>query len=136
MPYDARMTHAASGSPPAITIIVGNRHHKVPGEYVGRGTPLGNMNPPGPDLTRDASLDLYDAWIDGEIAKGDRSPAYRELVRLAALARVRGTLTVLCSCAPRRCHADAVRDRLCDLVGIPRPPAPPPPPPPAQLPLF
>ena len=82
-----------------------NRHHyrgkdlPEPWLYVGRGTPLGNpytlaehgMN----------ALPLYKAWLWRQIRSG--SPLV-----LAALRSITPEHHLVCSCAPRACHADII----------------------------
>lgn len=109
---------------PAITIA--NRHR--PGAagsaphaiYCGRGTPLGNPYEIGTHGDRAQVLQRYREWLGRQIRVAGRSEAYGELLRLATLAATE-PLTLLCSCAPARCHAEIIRDAIHWLLGVPAP---------------
>lgn len=81
-----------------------NRHHfKSPPAgaiYVGRGTPLGN--PYTLDgRTREEALDLYRQWLWKKICAYDHDV-------LQMLDRIKESTPLVCSCAPKSCHADIV----------------------------
>jgi hypothetical protein len=122
---------------PSVTVV--NRHHGASGEYIGRGTPLGNtVGDTRTVLSRDAAVDLYATWFQQEMARGYASPAYGEVQRLYKFALER-PLSLVCSCKPLRCHGDVVCAYLCELLGIAAPVvAPPadPSPAPSQFGLF
>jgi len=55
--------------------------------------------------TRDEAVDNYRDWLR---SGGAAEPAVaRELRRIAELAR-KGDVTLVCWCAPHRCHADEI----------------------------
>lgn len=74
--------------------------------YVGRGTPLGNPYRIGSDGDRDAVVDRYADWLKARIEEGDP-------VVLTALRGLSEDSTLVCSCAPARCHAEVIRELWC-----------------------
>lgn len=97
-----------------MKITVVNKHHRVEGEYIGRGSPLGNMftHLHGiPNTThvasRDEAVDLYEMYIRAKIAGGDEI-IIKELSRLYRLAEYK-PLNLVCYCAPQRCHGDVIK---------------------------
>jgi len=97
-----------------------NRHH-LPAQwpqgyvYVGRGTALGNPYQVGVDGDRDECVDQFRDDIAERYLNGDP-------VLITALAAVRDARALVCSCAPRRCHAEVVADYVQRLrhEGAPR----------------
>jgi len=99
-------------------IRVANKRRHVPSAndvYVGRPSALGNrwsskawaMAGTVVVATRDEAVDAFEAWL---YAGGANEPAVqRELQRIARLAR-EGDVTLICWCAPHRCHAEVIRD--------------------------
>lgn len=98
-------------------IMVVNQHHTSDGEYIGRGSPLGNpfthMNGTRALFkvkNRDEAVDKYAIYLNGKIAGND--PAIiKELERLAYIA-MDGPLILRCFCAPKRCHGDVIKQVL------------------------
>ncbi len=87
---------------------IANRHHlsdRWPrgAVYVGRGTPLGNPYRIGPDGDRDTVVDRYAPWLKARIDEGDP-------VVLTALRGLPENSTLVCSCAPARCHVEVIRE--------------------------
>lgn len=82
-----------------------NRHHfhkseiPHPWMYVGRGTPLGN--PYSVDEHGLAALGLYREWLWKKIATNDAEV-------LKALFQIQPDHGLVCSCAPRPCHAEII----------------------------
>ena len=85
------------------------------GEYVGRPSPLGNPLPLKSERDRDRACDYYEKWFASRVASGDRH-VLGEIKRLLEILRGRGHLTLLCWCAPARCHAETIRRWLLDHV--------------------
>lgn len=83
---------------------VGNRRRGDRGEYVGRPSPLGNPFAMAFESQRDGVVDAYALWLEARMRED--GPERAEIDRLAALPD--GTL--ICWCAPARCHADVIRD--------------------------
>ena len=86
--------------------IVGSKYRGDKGVYCGRPTALGNPYSISANMTRDQACDAYEAHFN-KVKDGD--PVIRAL--LTALMRVhrdKGTVTLLCYCAPKRCHCDTI----------------------------
>src|ERR1700676_2847348 len=90
------------------------------GEYVGRrmkdypGSPLANPYYIGIDGARGEVIAKYRAWA---ATWPEWSRASAELRRLVEIHRERGSLTLLCWCAPKPCHADVIAEMIlarCD----------------------
>lgn len=99
---------------PVINVL--NKHHRCTGEYIGRGSPLGNLyklKPYGP-YERDESISLYDAWLQGKITTNDPA-VIDELNRLADIALVQ-PLNLVCFCAPKACHGDVIKRVICEAI--------------------
>jgi len=98
-------------------IEVVNRHTwKLDGRanvYVGRGNPLGNPEHLKNEADRDANLARYEIWL--RRAWVERADVRRELLRLAEIAK-REDLVLVCSCKPRRCHADFIKHAIERLI--------------------
>lgn len=89
-----------------------NRHHfgtkkgrpplPEPHLYVGRGSPLGNPYALQ-DFTGDRAivLEMYKRWLWDRIKGGDAAV-------LGAMRKIRPETHLVCSCAPRTCHADVI----------------------------
>ncbi len=71
--------------------------------YVGRGHPLGNQFVIGRDGDRDAVIEKYRRWLWEQI-KAENS------VVVDALKALSEDSQLVCSCAPKRCHAEIIRD--------------------------
>lgn len=81
--------------------------------YVGRPSVLGNPFPMHKESERDKVCDLYAGWLREQ---WKTNPKVREeLLRLARLARS-GPLELVCYCAPRRCHADFIKEAVTKIL--------------------
>lgn len=98
-----------------MPITVGNARFTSEGVYLGRfhpkfgqASPLANPFPMTATDTRDDVCEKYDNWIKGKIKEGDPLVvgALGDLIRLY---KAQGHLTLLCWCAPHRCHCDTVK---------------------------
>ncbi len=80
------------------------------GEYVGRGTPLGNEErlKNRSKRERDRVCDVYDIWFADKVRENDQR-VMAELNRLLELYREHGELILLCWCEPKRCHAETIK---------------------------
>lgn len=94
-----------------ITVV--NKHHKAIGEYIGRGSPLGNPWPINPEIgdTRTVVIARYKEWLDQKVAESDPKVC-KELNRLAHIALSQHPLRLVCFCKPQACHGDVIRDVL------------------------
>ena len=97
---------------PKITVV--NKHHKQTGEYIGRGSPLGNPFPITPNCTRHQAITNYKVWLDNRITMNDPAVC-NELNRLAELAQ-QGELKLQCFCKPLPCHGDVIKQVLLDAL--------------------
>lgn len=93
-------------------VLVHNRHHgPVPagffGVYVGRPSVLGNPFKVGEGFAQGEAAAAYLPWLR-EQCKTD-TPARRELLELARRVMRGENVALICSCAPRPCHAEHVR---------------------------
>jgi hypothetical protein len=90
-------------------IKIGNKYHKDIGQYVGRGSPLGNPFPMKNKEDRDRVCDEYEKWFNNH--KEDIE-VKKELDRLYDIYKDKGELTLLCFCTPKRCHAETIKKYL------------------------
>lgn len=105
---------------PKITVV--NKHHGKSGEYIGRGTPLGNqwthLDSKFPDVikvpTRAQAVAEYDKWLKGKIKENDPKVC-NELNRLVYIAQ-QGELRLQCFCAPLPCHGDVIKQVLLEAM--------------------
>jgi len=95
-------------------ITVGNKRHGTSGIYVGRPSPLGNPFAMQGEATRAAVIREYEDWLAEQLLD-PKSPASREMSRLAALARTQD-ICLVCFCAPKACHADIIK-RTIEAMG-------------------
>jgi len=77
--------------------------------YVGRPSVLGNPFPMRSESDRDDVCERYLAWLRENYRAG--GPVRAELERLYAIA-LEQPLELVCFCAPRRCHADSIKQAL------------------------
>lgn len=73
------------------------------GIYVGRGSPLGNPFPIGPEGTREEVIEKYRVWLMDQIRR--KNP-----VVLTALKMLNESSVLKCFCVPASCHAEVIRD--------------------------
>lgn len=102
-----------------MTITVVNTRATREGEYIGRGSPLGNPYHISNAAGRDDVCDAYEKWLTAAIVNNVPTVA-QELDRLQELAK-RGPLKLRCFCAPLRCHGDRIKFVLeCRVLPVPR----------------
>lgn len=102
---------------PKIQVV--NKHHKAEGEYIGRGSPLGNRwshldsSYPGAVkvATRGEAIQHYKTWLDRMIANNDVLVC-NELNRLVDIAHEKGELKLQCFCSPLSCHGDVIKQTI------------------------
>lgn len=92
-----------------VTITVGNRKLGAKGDYVGRPGPLGNPFEIDPKngATREKVIAKYREWLKEKIAASDPT-VLKALERLRKKALRSKKLTLVCWCAPEKCHADEI----------------------------
>lgn len=93
---------------PEVKVV--NLHTGGQGEYIGRGSPLGNKVPVGSE-GREVAIARYKVWLTERLAAGDEK-VRQEMNRLYQLAKKTGSLNLCCFCAPKACHGDVIRDLL------------------------
>lgn len=110
-----------------MRIVVVNAHDDMEklrtGEYVGRASsgasapasPLANPYRIGADGDRETVVARYEAHLRSRIHAGDRE-VLDELARLASIVVRDRSLTLVCWCAPARCHADIIRRTLLEVL--------------------
>jgi len=89
------------------------------GEYIGRGSPLGNPFHLGHDGDRDQVVDAFDHYIHtilNDHTHPQRPQITKELNRLLDIARRKGHVNLQCFCAPKRCHGDVIKEILDELL--------------------
>jgi hypothetical protein len=107
-------------------ITIKNLRNEKPSEEwdvkVDRSSVLGNpfsMN--HDERKRDTVCDLYQTYFDETlrlcpIEIQDCAKFTVELARLLNLYRVHGCLNLFCWCAPKRCHAETIRDYILEIT--------------------
>ncbi|MGE3537294.1 MAG: DUF4326 domain-containing protein [Candidatus Tectimicrobiota bacterium] len=94
-----------------ITIV--NKHQDSHGIYVGRPTVLGN--PYTLKLySRPDAIARYRLWLRQQWQR--QGEVHAALLELARLYTAREQLTLLCWCAPQRCHAEVIREAVLGIV--------------------
>ncbi|AXY82561.1 DUF4326 domain-containing protein [Enterococcus faecium] len=92
-----------------ITIV--NKHHGKSGEYIGRGSPLGNPFVIGKDGSREQVITKYRVWLHEQIMR--KNPVVlNELNRLGNKAIDEKGLALQCFCYPKPCHGEVIKEKL------------------------
>jgi hypothetical protein len=94
-----------------LQIRVARKGQGLRGVYVGRPTPLGNPFRLEREDQREEVVSRYATWLEAELNKGNREVA-RALEELYRRLKRQGALTLLCFCAPRRCHGEVIAEHL------------------------
>jgi hypothetical protein len=94
-----------------LQIRVARKGQGLGGVYVGRPTPLGNPFRLEREDQREEVVARYATWLKEELHRGNREVA-RALEELYRSLKRRGDITLLCFCAPRRCHAEVIAEHL------------------------
>ena len=80
---------------------------------VDRKSVLGNPFYMHSEAERDRVCEQYAAWFPQRIAKCyPKDPIIQELERLQQLYKQYGKLRLFCWCAPKRCHAETIKNYL------------------------
>jgi hypothetical protein len=87
------------------------------GEYIGRGSPLGNpfshrMGTKAQFVvdSREQAIAQYRDWLLARIE--ERDPAICQELNRLAMKVLLGPLKLRCYCAPKACHGDVIKDIL------------------------
>nr|DAE39524.1 MAG TPA: protein of unknown function (DUF4326) [Bacteriophage sp.] len=95
----------------ARPIIIVNKHHGKSGEYIGRGSPLGNPFIIGKDGSREQVIAKYRVWLNEQIMR--KNPVVlNELNRLGNKAIDEKGLALQCFCYPKPCHGEVIKEKL------------------------
>ena len=101
--------------------VVNKRTHKGEGVYIGRpsvlGNPFSHLSGTLADFkvdTRDEAIDLYREWLIDHIQAD--TPQRRELYRLVEIYERTGSLTLICCCAPKRCHGQVIAEVIENII--------------------
>ena len=94
-----------------ITIV--NKHHGSSGVYVGRPTVLGNPYTLQV-YTRTDAIARYRIWLRQQWQR--HGEVHAALLQLARRYKACEQLTLVCWCAPRRCHAEVIREAVLGMV--------------------
>lgn len=94
--------------------IANKRNFKGPGVYIGRPSVLGNPFAIGRDGSREEVIRKYQEWLREEWKK--EGAVHKELLKLAHEYKSRGSLTLVCWCAPLPCHGDFIKHAIETLV--------------------
>jgi hypothetical protein len=94
-------------------IQIKNKHYYAgPGEYIGRGSPLGNPFKITKDCPREEAIKQYDDWLMSNLIQGDMDGIGVEFFRLLDIYIKTGSLNLLCFCKPSACHGDIIKREL------------------------
>ena len=95
----------------ARPIVIVNKHHGKSGEYIGRGSPLGNPFVIGKDGSREQVIAKYRVWLNEKIMR--KNPVVLdELNRLGNKAIDEKGLALQCFCYPKPCHGEVIKEKL------------------------
>lgn len=83
---------------------------------VDRKSPLGNPFHMATEADRDSVCDEYAVLLRRKIKHGQDVKVRNELNRLYRLYKQYGCLKLYCWCAPKRCHAETIRDVLLEVI--------------------
>ena len=79
---------------------------------VDRSSVLGNPFFMADEKQRDRVCDQYVVWLEKN--KQENWSVISELLRLQELYKKHGKLRLFCWCAPKRCHAETIRENILD----------------------
>jgi hypothetical protein len=94
-----------------LRIRVARKGQGLQGFYVGRPTPLGNPFRLLREEDRERVVSQYATWLRDQLRQGNPEVS-RALEELYRALRHRGSITLICFCAPRRCHAEVIAEHL------------------------
>ncbi len=96
----------------AIMNLRNTKPSKLYDARVDRNSPLGNIFYMVNEAQRDTVCEQYKEWFDYTVVQSKQLSSYTELLRLQTLYRQYGRLRLFCWCAPKRCHAETIKDWL------------------------
>jgi hypothetical protein len=100
-------------------ITIENLREKKPTEpweiKVDRGSHLGNPTKMHSDYVRNLVCDEYEKYFYSMVKNSNTDSAFKDaLSALAEIYKEYGKLALFCWCAPKRCHAETIREYLLD----------------------
>ena len=95
-----------------MEIAICNKYHGTVGEYIGRGSPLGNPFKIG-RYTREQVIEKYEEWVRQKLHDGDVRISM-EFSRLYFLA-IKNPINLICFCSPKICHGDIIKKILLEV---------------------
>jgi hypothetical protein len=87
------------------------RKGQAQGFYVGRPTPLGNPYRLIKEEEREQVVARYATWLEHQVRRGNPE-VIRALEELYRSLKRQGEVTLICFCAPRRCHGEVIAEHL------------------------
>lgn len=98
--------------------IKNKKNYSGDGWYVGRPSPLGNPFPIGPSCDRQTSVDQYEGWLLGQLDSDADNPAKKTFLAMVDEYDRKGSLVLICWCAPLLCHAEIIRKLILEMVRL------------------
>ena len=93
-----------------VILIKNKKRYNGAGVYVGRPSSLGNPFSIGIDGGRDEVIAKYQVWLEERLDHD--CAATRMFIELFDQLCADNTLTLICWCAPKNCHAKVIADML------------------------
>jgi hypothetical protein len=87
------------------------RKGRAQGIYVGRPTPLGNPFRLIKEEDRERVVNQYATWLNEQLRQGNPEVT-RAMEELYGVLKRKGELTLICFCAPKRCHGEVIAEHL------------------------
>ncbi len=97
------------------TVTVGNRYRGDRGIPIGRPSVFGNPFSVQ-EHGRDKCIELYRQWIWSQVESG--GPVGDKLLALVDRARSGENIRLLCTCAPKACHGDVIKEAVDKLLAL------------------
>ena len=88
-----------------LTVV--NRHHGEKGQYIGRGTDLGNPFKVEKGRTRRQAIEQFRKWALNTVAD-ENHPFTKALVDVKRRHDAGENIKLVCSCKPDACHGDII----------------------------
>jgi hypothetical protein len=95
-------------------IQIGNKHHGSKGYYIGRGSIFGNPFIMKNESDRDKVIEQYKEWLEDRLLED--SLQRNEFMKLAERVKNGEDITLVCFCAPKKCHGDYLKELLEDFT--------------------
>lgn len=98
-----------------MTIHIVNKYHPhvqgITPFYCGRGSALGNPYVISPDRDRDYVCDQYEKYFNHNVNVLEIPEMVQQLHQISAAAK-RGNISLVCYCAPKRCHCETIKRHI------------------------